>query len=77
MIQIYTEEIKILQKEKEKLKEEIYFLREMLEYKTLGTLESERYWLGHIVLKVKLCLSIINCILGLKDHAPLHHRLSR
>ena len=36
MIQIYSEEITTLQKEKEKLKEEINFLQEMLEYKTMG-----------------------------------------
>ncbi len=40
MIQIYSEEIKTLQKEKSKLQEEIYFLQEMLEYKTLGTPET-------------------------------------
>ena len=40
MIQIYSEEIKTLQKEKNKLQEEIYFLREMLEYKTLGKPET-------------------------------------
>ena len=40
MIQIYSEEIKTLQREKNKLQEEIYFLREMLEYKTLGTPET-------------------------------------
>ena len=41
MIQIYSEEIRTLQREKEKLKEEIYFLREMLEYKTMGAPESK------------------------------------
>ena len=40
MIQIYSEEIKELQREKNKLQEEIYFLQEMLEYKTLGTPET-------------------------------------
>ena len=45
MIQIYSEEIKTLQREKNKLQEEIYFLQEMLEYKTLGkpeTLENKK-----------------------------------
>lgn len=40
MIQIYSEEIKTLQREKSKLQEEIYFLQEMLEYKTLGKPET-------------------------------------
>ena len=40
MIQIYSEEIKTLQREKNKLQEEIYFLQEMLEYKTLGKPET-------------------------------------
>ena len=40
MIQIYSEEIKALQREKNKLQEEICFLQEMLEYKTLGTPET-------------------------------------
>ena len=40
MIQIYSEEIKTLQMEKNKLQEEIHFLQEMLEYKTLGTPET-------------------------------------
>ena len=40
-----SEEIKTLQREKSKLQEEIYFLQEMLEYKTLGkpqTLENKK-----------------------------------
>tara|TARA_B100001996_G_scaffold160610_1_gene122480 strand:+ start:647 stop:799 length:153 start_codon:yes stop_codon:yes gene_type:complete len=40
MIQIYTEEIRTLEKEKEILREEIFFLRELLEYKTMGTPET-------------------------------------
>jgi len=46
MIQIYSEEIKTLQREKNKLQEEIYFLREMLEYKTLGTPETSQNMKG-------------------------------